>query len=100
MGGGCDRAEPQCYEGLNEPVKGPLSFAFGALGLPELSFETSPRLFAPKVRSKEVVEGPRSVLMARQSLGTGAEECQVVRTGQQGAVAQGSKQGGRGVRER
>jgi len=43
---------------LNEPVKGPLSFAFGALGLAELWFETSPRLFAPKVRLKEVVEGP------------------------------------------
>ena len=58
MGGGRNRAEPQCYEGLNEPVKGPLSFAFGALGLAELWFETSPRLFAPKVRLKEVVEGP------------------------------------------
>ncbi len=26
---GCNRAEPQCYQGLNEPVAPPLSFAFG-----------------------------------------------------------------------
>src|SRR5256885_717955 len=32
MQAGGDGAEPQCYQGLNEPVEAPLSFAFGARG--------------------------------------------------------------------
>jgi hypothetical protein len=39
-----NRAQPQCYEGLNEPGQTPLPFAFGAMGVGETGLRCEWRL--------------------------------------------------------